>query len=108
MIGTDLSDDLPLVPFCAWRCPRCNDGKPFTYGRRGRLRYHRCQRCSTRYRSMMLDPGDLGTWGTEADELRDLRDLRDLLKRYAAIDNHTDESNRAWAAVWEAVEKTAG
>ena len=98
-----LDDDLPIVPFCPWRCPTCNDGKPFTYGRRGRIRYHKCKGCGRRYRSMMLHAGELGTWGEAGHELRDLTDLRAKVLAFVRLEVGTPESDRALTAVREAV-----
>lgn len=53
---------LPVVPFCPWRCPRCGDAKPFTYGRQGRKRYHKCKECGTRYLSQQLTADELTDW----------------------------------------------
>lgn len=44
----------PLVPFCPFRCPSCGEAKPRTYGKTGRIRYHRCRACGLRYRSLEL------------------------------------------------------
>lgn len=59
----DLHDDrLPLVPFVPFRCPRCTAAKPVTYGSTGRVRYHRCQNCGTKFRSLELEPSRMGDW----------------------------------------------
>lgn len=50
----DLDDSLRAVAFVAVRCPRCNAAKPRTYGQRGRVRYHKCQQCGTKYRSIEM------------------------------------------------------
>lgn len=60
-------DAIAAVPFVPWRCPKCGDYKPRTYSQRGRVRYHQCQQCSLRFRSIEVDP----------DKLREL-DLDDL------------------------------
>lgn len=64
MKPTDPPDDdrLPIVPFCPFRCPRCKAAKPKTYKVLQRLRYHRCQHCGTKYRSVELNPTELHTW----------------------------------------------
>lgn len=62
----ELDDRLPLVPFCPFRCPRCGTSKPITYGQKGRIRYHRCQDCRTRYRSLELRSDQLGTFDPPA------------------------------------------
>lgn len=64
----ELDDRLPIVPFCPFRCPRCGRSKPFTYGQKGRIRYHRCQECGTRYRSLELGRGDLAAWSEDPRE----------------------------------------
>lgn len=52
----ELDDErIPVVPFVAWRCPKCGDRKPRTYSQRGRIRLHLCQRCGIKYRSLELD-----------------------------------------------------
>lgn len=48
----ELDDNTPAVPFLPFRCPRCRALKPRTYGQRGRVRYHLCAECKTRYRSV--------------------------------------------------------
>lgn len=52
-------DALPCVPFVPHRCPFCRKHKPFTYGRYGRVRYHRCQACNRKYRSVELGAADV-------------------------------------------------
>jgi biotin synthase-related radical SAM superfamily protein len=47
-------DHLPIVPFVPVACPTCHRPKPFTYGRKARVRYHRCQHCGAEYRSLEL------------------------------------------------------
>jgi transposase-like protein len=42
---------VPFVPVC---CPYCDDYKPFTYAVRKRIRYHRCQSCGRKYKSVQL------------------------------------------------------
>jgi hypothetical protein len=49
-------DQTPLVPFVPFRCPNCKRHKPRTHGVRGRIRYHTCGACGTKYRSIELDP----------------------------------------------------
>lgn len=58
----DLDDRLPIVPFCPWRCPHCGRSQTKTYGQRGRLRYHRCTYCRTKFRSVEIAERDLATW----------------------------------------------
>jgi len=58
---------LPIVPFLPFRCPRCSSGKPRTYTVRRdpdapTTRYHRCQSCGQRYRSIELRRSDLRSW----------------------------------------------
>jgi hypothetical protein len=62
----ELDDMLPAVPFCPVRCPRCGAAKPFTYGQKGRIRYHRCQECNCRYRSLELRRDQLQTFDPPA------------------------------------------
>jgi hypothetical protein len=50
----------PVVPFVPFRCPHCGAVHPRTYGQRGRTRYHRCRACLRLYRSLEIDPDDLG------------------------------------------------
>lgn len=52
-------DRLPVVPFVPFRCPKCRATKPATYGSTGRLRYHRCKHCGTKFRSLELQPEDV-------------------------------------------------
>jgi hypothetical protein len=52
------SDAIACVPYVPWRCPRCGDAKPRTFGQRGRVRYHECS-CGLRYRSLEIPPEDL-------------------------------------------------
>lgn len=60
---------MPIVPFVPFRCPKCQKHKPRTYGQGGRIRWHVCQACGQRYKSMEIDPRDL----------RDPERLRELL-----------------------------
>lgn len=53
-------DQLPIVPFVPFRCPQCGRHKPFTNTVRGRMRYHRCQHCGTKYRSFELSSDSIG------------------------------------------------
>lgn len=57
---------IACVPYVPWSCPRCGDRKPRTYSQNGRVRYHECQQCGIRYRSLEVDPGIVRT----IDELR--------------------------------------
>jgi hypothetical protein len=52
----------PVVPFVPFLCPRCAANRPFTYGVKGCLRYHRCQGCSIRYRSFEVAREDMHRW----------------------------------------------
>jgi predicted RNA-binding Zn-ribbon protein involved in translation (DUF1610 family) len=56
MVATehDAGDRTPLVPFVPFRCPSCGRHKPRTGHVRGRVRYHQCQACGTRYRSLEM------------------------------------------------------
>jgi hypothetical protein len=53
------TEETPLVPFVPVRCPRCRAGQPHTYGVRdlkaGCFRYHLCQECQLKFRSLELD-----------------------------------------------------
>lgn len=62
----------PAVPYCPFRCPRCDATKPRTYKVVGRLRYHRCQSCDTRYRSVEVGPGEIDGWHRARQQLVDL------------------------------------
>lgn len=59
----DEDDGVPMVPFVPVRCPRCAAAKPKTTGaferRDGKIRYHICQECDQRFRSVELDPQGL-------------------------------------------------
>jgi hypothetical protein len=49
-------DESPVVvPFVPFRCPKCRRHRPDTYGKAGRVRYHQCTSCGTKYRSYELD-----------------------------------------------------
>jgi hypothetical protein len=50
-------DMLPLVPFVPFRCPSCGRHKPRTGRVSGRVRYHQCLACGTRYRSLEMPAG---------------------------------------------------
>jgi rubredoxin len=52
-------DAVACVPFVPWCCPSCGDGKPRTYSKRGRVRYHQCQKCQLYFRSIEIDPEKL-------------------------------------------------
>ncbi len=54
-------EDVPTVPFLPVRCPRCGAGKPITDGvYRAKLRrYHTCQECDLKYRSIEIGLEDL-------------------------------------------------
>lgn len=62
-VGRDNDDQVPVVPFVPFRCPRCGRHKPDTYRVEGRIRYHRCQHCRTRYKSLEVP----------ADQVRDFK-----------------------------------
>lgn len=62
---TPLDDRLPIVAFVPFRCPKCGACKPRTYGQRGRVRYHICSECQTRYRSLEVPPADAPSVGTQ-------------------------------------------
>jgi hypothetical protein len=66
----ELDDLLPAVPFCPVRCPRCSAPKPYTYGQKVRIRYHRCQECNTRFRSLELRRDQLATFDPPASARR--------------------------------------
>lgn len=104
MRDEQLSDELPCVPFLPWRCPSCGEGRTFTYGKRGRIRYHRCQRCQKRFRSLQLEQDQLEQYSS-GDELLALRELRKALQTYRRSKPETPESARAWSAIWEALEE---
>lgn len=53
------AEAVAIVPFVPWRCPSCGDSKPRTYSQRGRVRYHQCQACQLRYRSIEISAADL-------------------------------------------------
>jgi len=48
------------VPYVPWRCKQCGDTKPRTYGQRGRVRFHECKRCGLFFKSLEIDPDQLG------------------------------------------------
>jgi DNA-directed RNA polymerase subunit RPC12/RpoP len=58
-------DTVPVVPFVAFRCPRCGRHNPFTDGVIGRLRYHVCQNCGLKYKSYELPATAVRDWGGE-------------------------------------------
>jgi len=60
-------DQVPMVPFVPFRCPHCGRHKPFTYGVVGRVRYHKCQACGKKYRSLEVAPGDVQGWPPPRD-----------------------------------------
>lgn len=58
---------MPIVPFLPFACPVCQSTKPRTYTVRGgsdepRTRYHQCQSCGQRYKSIELRRCDLRSW----------------------------------------------
>jgi transcription elongation factor Elf1 len=55
----DGKDHLPIVPFVPFQCPRCGRTKPFTYGRKQRVRYHRCQHCGSEFRSLEIKRSEM-------------------------------------------------
>lgn len=58
----DDEDRVPIVPYVAFRCPRCARHKPTTYKVRGRLRYHRCRACGCKYRSFEVGADSVKGW----------------------------------------------
>ena len=60
-------DDLGVVPYVPFRCPRCG-AVPRTYGRRGRTRYHRCRDCSGKFHSLEISPSDVPGFGAATAE----------------------------------------
>ncbi len=52
-------DNSPLVPFVPFSCPDCKQHKPRTHRQQGKIRYHQCGHCGTRYRSIQLAPEDV-------------------------------------------------
>lgn len=50
---------LPLVPYVPFDCPHCGRNKPRTGRVMGRIRYHQCLACGTRYRSLQMPPGSV-------------------------------------------------
>lgn len=103
MTDANLSDELPCVPFLPWRCPACNGGRTFTYGKRGRIRYHRCQHCGKRFRSLQLEQDQLEQYSS-GDELLALRELRKALQAYRRCKPDSEEAARAWPLIWEALD----
>lgn len=57
----DPDQGVPVVPFLPVRCPRCGAGKPITHGIlvARKRRYHTCQECDLRYRSIEISVDDL-------------------------------------------------
>lgn len=51
----DEEDHVAVVAYVPWRCPSCGAGKPRTYSKRGRVRYHTCQVCGLKFRSLEID-----------------------------------------------------
>lgn len=49
-------DNTRAVPFVPFRCWRCGGVRPQTYGQEGRVRYHKCRQCGTKYRSVEMTP----------------------------------------------------
>lgn len=65
----DEPDDrfLPTVPFLPFGCPNCGKFKPKTYSvnkspRHRTMRYHTCQNCGQRYRSVQITRSDMAQW----------------------------------------------
>lgn len=52
-------DAVDVVPFVPWQCRSCGSKKTFTYGQRGRTRYHECRECGLCYRSIELPPDEI-------------------------------------------------
>lgn len=57
----DPEQGVPVVPFLPVRCPRCGAGKPITDGvyKARQRRYHTCQECDLKYRSVEISLDDL-------------------------------------------------
>lgn len=49
-----LDDSLRAVPLVLPQCPRCGSLEQRTYGTKGRVRYHRCLKCETGFRSIQM------------------------------------------------------
>lgn len=50
-------ESAPVVPFVAFACPNaCSPHWVYTYGVRGRIRFHRCNVCGQVYRSLQCPP----------------------------------------------------
>lgn len=61
-LDDDDGDRIPVVPFVPFRCPRCARHKPFTHKVRGRFRYHRCQHCGCKYKSIEVPASQVTGW----------------------------------------------
>lgn len=64
-------DFVPCVRFLPFRCPRCGAFKPRTYTVRARLRYHQCQACGQRYKSLEIEQHDLPEWSPPPEATSD-------------------------------------
>lgn len=62
-----MSDEQP-VPFVPVRCPRCRARKPRTYGQDRRIRYHECQKCGHKYRSLEVPPNQVYGFSMTEDQ----------------------------------------
>lgn len=51
-----IDDSEQPVPFVPVRCPKCKARKPRTYGQDRRVRYHACQECGHKFRSLEVGP----------------------------------------------------
>lgn len=57
----DEDDDYPTVPRVPPRCPQCNANRSRVTGesRDGLVRYHRCQACGKKFKSVEVDPPEI-------------------------------------------------
>lgn len=51
VLALPVREDLPAVEWKPIMCPECGDRRKRTYGRYETERYHKCQRCQTKYKS---------------------------------------------------------
>lgn len=52
VLGLPVREELPSVRWVPIRCPECGGQRKRTYGRFETERYHKCLRCSTRFKSV--------------------------------------------------------
>jgi transposase-like protein len=52
MVEGEGADESPVVWYVQTRCPACDQARPHVVSTRGRVRWHKCQRCGATFKSV--------------------------------------------------------